>query len=323
MPVSVPSKRRFAGAGLALVPLGVFVLFGLLLFPRAAPPDELPLPLVDRAKLDAIFHHEDELARQSERNGLGPDSRALGSEIRAYHALQARKAPRAELDDAKTKVEKARAYVVAREGLTALHALFVVQERLFLAELERWEREPGEDAGRARERDELGGAFLERLREGQWAEGHAVIATTDERRVLFKMMWGTDVGLDGDAPFALSLDERRVLYGLFLRAPHPPELMLPSLRAAVARAKTRPECAIAEAEMKRATARWRVGKIAALAEFDAGYPKHYALGIAQLEAGDAAAAAAAFRTALAESPDGTYALRSRNLLKYALAQLDP
>lgn len=324
MPVSVPPKRRFAGAGLALVPLGAFVLFGLLLFPRAAPPDELPLPLIDRAKLEAIFGEEDRLAREAEASGLGPDARVLGTELRAYHALQARKAPRPELDEAKIKVEKARAFVVAREGLPAVHALFAVQERHFLDELARFERTPADDAARATERDELGGVFLERLRDGAWADaGHGITATSDERRVLYKMMWATDVGLDGEPPLALSLDERRVLYGLFLRAPHPPEMLQASLRAAVARAKTRQECELADTEMRRATARWRIGKITALADFDAQYPKHYALGIAQLEAGDAAAAAAAFRNALAEAPDGPYALRSRNLLKHALALLEP
>ena len=308
------------------MPLGVFVLFGLLLFPRAAPPDEVPLPRLDRAALDAIRHQEDALASDAEAKGLGPDARVLGTEIRAYHALQIRKAPRAELEEAKVKVEKARAFVVAREGLPALHALFAVQERRFLAELDHWEGEHRhgvpEDAAHTTERDELGGAYLERLREGHWATDHDLAPNDDERRVLYKMMWGTDVGLDGEPPFALAKDERRVLYGLFLRLPHPPELLSASLRAAIARAKTPRDCEVAEAEMKRATAKWRVGKILALSEFDADYPKHYALGIAQLEADDPAAAAEAFRSSLGESPDGPYALRSRNLLKFALSRLD-
>lgn len=320
------NRRRLAGASLALVPLAAFVLFGLLLFPRAAPPDEVPLPRIDRALLDAIRHEEDALAKHAEASGLGPDARVLGTELRAYHALQFRKAPRAELEDAKVKVEKARAFVVAREGLTALRALFSVQQLRFLAELEHWERASrsgvADDPARARERSELGGAFLQRLREGQWATDHDLTANDDERRVLFKMMWGTDVGLDGEAPFALSKDERRVLYGLFLRAPHPAELVQASLRAAIARAKTPQDCAVAEAEMKRATARWRVAKILALSEFDADYPKHYALGIAQLEAADPAAAAQAFRSSLDQSSDGPYALRCRNLLKYALSRLE-
>lgn len=307
------------------MPLGAFVLFGLLLFPRAAPPDELPLPRLDRAVLSAIRHEEDKLARDAEARGLGPDARVLGTELRAYHALQVRKAPRAELEDAKVKVERARAFLVAREGLPALRALFAFQQLRFLAELEHWERQhrsgAPEDPAHTIERDALGGAFLERLREGQWASDHELTANDDERRVLYKMMWATDVGLDGEAPFALSKDERRVLYSLFLRAPHPPELLQASLRAAIARAKTARDCELAEAEMRRATAKWRVGKILALAEFDADYPLHYALGIAQLEAGDPAAAAAAFRSSLDATPDGPYALRSRNMLKYAVARL--
>ena len=169
--------------------------------------------------------------------------------------------------------------------------------------------------------DGFGTEVAERLREGQWASDHELTANHDERRVLYKMMWATDVGLDGEAPFALSKDERRVLYSLFLRAPHPPELLQASLRAAIARAKTARDCELAEAEMRRATAKWRVGKILALAEFDADYPLHYALGIAQLEAGDPAAAVAAFRSSLDATPDGPYALRSRNMLKYAVARL--
>lgn len=319
---------RLAGAGLALVPLGVFVVFAALLFPRAAPPDELPLPRIDRARIDAIRAEEAERVAQAKQTGLGPDARTLGSEIRAYHTLQIRKVPRAELDEAKVRVERARAFTVAREGLPALAALFAVQQQRFLAALEQWEREGAraegtpEDPEHAKERNELGGVYLERLREAGWAGDHHLLANDDERHVLYKMMWGSDVGLDGEAMFALSTDERRVLYGLFLRAPHPPEMLQASLRAAVERAKTREDCELAELEQKRATARWRVGKIVALAEIDPDYPKHYALGIAQLEVGDAAAAAEAFRAGLASSPDGPYALRSRNLLKYAMAQLD-
>lgn len=319
------NRRRFAGAGLALVPLGVFVLFAALLFPRAAPPDELPLPRIDRAQIDALRAQESALVARAESAGLGPDARTLGTELRAYHALQIRKAPRAELEEAKVRVEKARAFTVAREGLGAVSTLFAVQQDRFLAELAHWERERKsgrpEDAEHGKERNELGGAYLERLRDGQWASDHDVLADDDERRVLFKMMWGTDIGLDGEGFFALSKDERRVLYGLFLRAPHPPELLQASLRAAVDRAKSKQDCELAEREMKRASAKWRVAKIVALSAFDDEYPKHYALGIAQLEAGDAAAAAEAFRVDLSESPDGPYALRSRNLLKYAMSQL--
>lgn len=317
------NRRRFAGAGLALVPLGAFLLFGALLFPRATPPDELPLPLVNRAVLDEIRAHEAAQVARAEHDGLGPDARTLGSELRAYHAMQLRKAPRAELEQAKVRVEKARAFTVAREGLEAVSTLFAVQQSRYLTELEHWERERNadrpEDPEHEKERGELGGVFLDRLRDGQWASDHDIVATRDERHVLFKMMWGVDVGLDGEGPFALTLDERRVLYGLFLRAPHPPELLQASLRAAQARARSKDDCERAERELKRATAKWRLGKIVALAELDATYPKHYALGIAQLEAGDAAAAAAAFREDLATN--GPYALRSRNLLKYAMQQL--
>ena len=316
------TRRALAGAGLALVPLSVFVLLGALLFPRATPPDELPLPQIDRAQIDAVRTRETALAQKTEHEGLGPEARILGTELRAYHALQIRKAPRAEVAEAKVEVEKARAFTVAREGLGAVVALFAVQQERFLAELSHWERTPEADPAHETERNELGGAYVDRLREAQWIEDRHVVPNDDERRVLFKLMWGTDIGLEGEAPFALSLDERRVLYGLFLRAPHPPELLQPSLAAARARAKTQQECEQADREIRRATAKWRVAKIVALSEIDPTYPKLYALGIAQLEAEDAAAAAQAFRTILATDPDGPYALRSRNLLKHALALLE-
>lgn len=316
-------RRFWAGAGLAVIPLTVFALSAALMLPRAAPPDEVPPPQVDRARLEQVYAQERTLAEQAEREGLSDDARALGSELRAYHAMQVRGAARAELDEAKVRVEKARAFLVAREGLPALAKLFAVQQTHFLRELARWERE-GEHTDlpeQQKERDELGGVYLQRLRDASWADAHRTVLHDDERRVLYKMMWGTDVGLDGEGPFALDPNERRVLYGLFLRAPHPPELLLASLNATRARAKTQEDCRIADNEIRKATARWRVAKISALAEFAPDYPKHYAIGIAQLEGGDYAAAAEAFRTALQASPDGPYALRTRNMLKYAMDRL--
>lgn len=309
---------------MALIPLAVFAVMAPLLLPRAAPPDQVPLPIVDHRVLNDLHADEEDLVRRAEREGLGDDTRTLGSELRAYRTLQHQKAPKTELEHAKVRVETARARAVARDGLEALHALFAVQQSRFLAELEHWERTPdADDDAHTRERVELGGIFLERLAAAHWATEHASLTTRDERRVLYKMMWGTEVGLDGEGPFALSLDERRVLYGLFLRAPHAPEMLQSLLEGNVARATTRDECAQSRKELARAAAKWKVAKIAALAQFDPTYPEHYALGIAQLEAGDPAAAVQAFRLALDEAPDGPYALRSRNFLKSALAQANP
>lgn len=322
-PTEGGTRRFFAGAGLAVIPATVFVLCAALMLPRAAPPDEVPLPAVDRARLHALQAAEQTLAREAEASGLSDDARALGSELRAYHAMQVRGAPRAEQSEAKVRVEKARALLVAREGLEGLNKLFVVQQEHFLRELSRWERDGAREDSVAQraERDELGGVYLQRLRDAGWADETSTRLSVDETRVLYKMMWGTDVGLDGEGPFALEPNERRVLYGLFLRAPHPPELLQATLRATRERARTQEDCRIAEREIGRATARWRIAKISALAEFAPEYPKHYAIGVAQLEGGDYAAAAEAFRTALDTSPDGPYALRSRNMLKYAMNHL--
>lgn len=292
------------------------------MMPRAAPPDDIPLPALDRRALDALARHEHEILQRATAQGLPDDTRLLGSELRRHHELQRRgDVAKTELATSKGAVERARAFAYARDGEASVEALFLVQREAYLNELHDWERR--QRARAAQERDDveesaemraLGGPFLERLRAADWVRDGVVVADLDERRVLYKMMWASDVDLEGSGPFALGLDERRLLYRLFLRAPHPPEILRAALDNGKRRAKTAEECARAEQQMRIATEKWRIGKIMTLADFDPSYPKDYAIGLAELRLGDYTSATVSFQRALGESGDGPYAARARNFL---------
>lgn len=310
--VKIPSKRRAQGAGLALVPVVVAAFLGFLSLPRAVPPDEVPLPEVDGRALEKSRAIEDRLIADFDREGLVGDVRALGSALRAYHRAQLD----GTADTAATKqdVERARAVAVGTAGMEKVHALFVVQRTAFFREVAAYET-TGVESDELRE---LGGAFLPRLRQAGWVRDHRILASDDERRVLYKMMWGLDVGLDQDAPFVLDLEERRILYRLYLRLPHPPEHLRVTLAKAKEHARDAAECAKVEDEERAMAEKWRVSKITVLGEFDPTYPTEYALGIAHYRLGDYVASAADFRRHLDRHPSGPLTLRAQNYLKAAL-----
>ena len=117
---------------------------------------------------------------------------------------------------------------------------------------------------------------------------------------------------------APTLDEERVLYTFFLRAPHAPEAVRARFDAARRGARDAAACrAIDEGERMAAEA-WRATKIRALGAIDPAYPTPFALGVALQRAGEAPAASAAFRAWLDAHPDGPWTLRARNHLRAAL-----
>ncbi len=310
--VKNPSKRRAQGAGLALVPVVVAAFLGFLALPRAVPPDEVPLPEVDSRALAKTQAIEDRLLADFDREGLVGDVRALGSALRAYHRAQLEGTT--EAPAAKDGVEHARAMAIATASLEKVHGLFVVQRTAFLRELAGYESS-GVESDELRE---LGGAFLPRLRQAGWVRDHRILASDDERRVLYKMMWGLEVGLDQEPPFLLDLEERRILYRLYLRLPHPPEHLRVTLAKAKEHARDAAECAKVEDEERAMAEKWRVSKITVLGEFDPTYPTEYALGIAHYRLGDYVASAADFRRHLERHPSGPLTLRAQNYLKAAL-----
>jgi TolA-binding protein len=319
--------RTTSGAALALVPLAVFVLLLAMMLPRATPPSDVPLPEVNQKKLGAIFADDDRRYARFVREGLPADVRALGTELRAFHKQQARGDALVQLEQAKDRVESARALAIATAGKELVRVLFVVQQRAFLERVTVYEHtaapkgtkteDDTADETEDPELAELGGSFLARLRQAGWVVGREVLPDETERRVLYKMMWALDVGLENDEAFALSLDERRVVYRLYLRLPHPPEHLRATLADARRQSDTPERCRKIADEERAAAEKWRIGKIALLGELDSSYPTDYALGIAHYRLGDYQASAGSFRRWLDQHPDGAYTLRAQNFLKAA------
>lgn len=307
---------RFRGAGLALVPVVVCLLFGALLMPRATVPDDVPLPVVDERALAALEAEDDARQRQVDEAGLSAEVRALGSDLRAFHELQAEGAhDMARLLEAKDRVYASRARVVAGDGIELVRKLFAVQLAKFRAEVAAF-RGTGEESLELRS---LSGTFLARMRSAGWVKGRDVSLTDAEIRVLYKSMWTLDVGLEGDASFGLSLDEKRVLYRLFLRSPHPAEQLRGVFLEAKRRATGTAECGRVIEEERLSAEKWRIHKIIQLAELDATYPKDYALGAAYYRSGDYAASLQSYRRFLDTHTDGPLVLRARNYYRGALA----
>jgi len=80
----------------------------MLLLPRAAPPDLVPLPIADDSALNRAATHDRELAAAAAREPLPSAVRALGSALRAFHVLEARgDASVLELTQARSEVDSA------------------------------------------------------------------------------------------------------------------------------------------------------------------------------------------------------------------------
>jgi hypothetical protein len=235
--------------------------------------------------------------------------------LRALHYLQATSVNPTVVafEPAQEKVTQARAQAFATAGKNAVRMLFVVQSHAFLAAVRAYQL-TGKETDELRE---LAGPFLQRLRQAEWIVGSDVQVSERELRVLYKLMWGFDTGLEAEEGFAVTLDERRVLYGLYLRKPHPPEHLRSALLRAKEHAGSRELCVKVEDETRAASEKWRIGKIAAVGEFDANYPTEYALGIAHFRLGDYQASGQSFRRWIDQHPGGPWTLRAQNFLKAA------
>ena len=261
---------------------------------------------------------DDELRqRQVDEAGLSGDVRSLGSDLRAFHELQAEGArDMARLLEAKDRVYASRARVVGGEGgMDLVRKLFAVQLAKFKSEVASF-RATGEESLELRA---LSGTFLSRMRGANWVEGRDVRLTNAELRVLYKSMWALDVGLEGDPSFGLSLDEKRVLYRLYLRSPHPSEQLKGVFVEAKRRATGMVECSRVLEEERLSAEKWRIQKIVQLAELDPAYPKDYALGAAYYRSGDYPASVQAYRRFLDAHTDGPLVLRARNYYRGAVA----
>jgi hypothetical protein len=325
--VEVSSRRRELrdAAWLALVPAGVAVVLGLLLVPRRAAPEGVPMPMADAHALARVVLADHQLAERARAEPLAGPVRALGSAIRDFHSLEATDADARFLGEARRAVDRARASAVSA-GSDALLRLRAVQLEGFLVEVERFAATGQESA----ELQALAGGFVRSIRNEGWCEGHTLAPATPVLRVMFKQMWNAFLGLDAGsrssegsarpAPLEdldLTLDEQRTLYAFYLSHPHPSKAMREAISAARRGARDPKACrAIAEAELA-ATELWRLERIGRLATLDPSYPADYARGVARYHRGEYGAAEDAFRKWLGEHPEGPLALRAQNYLRAA------
>ena len=293
----------------------------LLMMPRSAPPEDIPLPQLDGLALRAIVKDDAARAADARKNRLPGDVLAVGTALRALNKAQAANnadetgSARLVLDDALRGLG-AREPKAVFEQLKTLRAL---QLEEFLAEVERFESTGQQTPDLL----ELGGGFVERMAGAGWVEGHHVLLDDTARRAAFKLVWTATLGVDRIPELAVALDEQRAIYTLYLARPHVPESQRTSFHAMRRNASDAAECATVASKERLAAELWRAEKIRKLGEIDQAYPTSYALGVAYYRAGRYDESLSAFRSWLDRHPDGPLALRARNHLKAALLANGP
>jgi hypothetical protein len=296
----------------AIVPVAATALLGMLLFPRQAMPDGLPLPIVDPQGLRQAFETDTARAAQGHRALLPGAVRALGSALRDFHALEVKRAQPNDLDKARRAIDVA--FVDAQPGgAEPLLILRAVQLEAFVAEVDRFVSTGVESP----ELSALAGGFVRTMRSEGWCEGHRLLLTEPELRASFKQMWNSVLGVDDQPAFALALDEQRSLFALRLSRPHLPARVREAIAAARRTATDERACAAVDQSETRAIEHWSIEHINRLAAVDPTYPAGFARGVAQLRGGSFADAATAFREWLGDHPDGALALRARSYLRLA------
>ena len=306
-----PSTSRW----LALIPVTAAVLVFLLMVPRGTTPEDVPLPVIDGRALRVTEAEDDARAASARQTRLSTAVLAVGSAMRELNRSMAVRddenmgVNRRRLDDAlrgATEVE-------AKNVGEALRSLRAVQLEGFLAEVRAFE-----SSGTAsKELGELGGGFVERMTDAGWVRGHTVLLTDAQRRVAYKLVWTALVFGDRNPELALTLDEQRVLYTLYLSLPHVPDTQRISYQLMRRNAATPDECQSVALKEKLASELWRADKIRKLGDLDSSYPAGYALGIAYYRAGRYDDSMNAFHTWMEGHPDGPLAARARNYWKAA------
>jgi hypothetical protein len=291
----------------------------VLMMPRAAAPDAVPLPRLDGRALHATEQADDARAAAAEAVRLPSYVLAVGTALRVLNGLDVRGVDEVEKIDARRRLEGSVHDLPAREGVEAeLLALRAVQVRHFLDAVAKWEAtgESTEDLV------ELGGGFLRNIEDAGWIVHRHVLLDESQRRVAFKVVWNTLIGVDKRQTFALTLDEQRALYTFYIEHPHPPESHRRSLAMDRESAKDPEACARVNADADKSASLWLVEKIKKLGALDPSYPSVYAAGVAYYQAGHFDQSAEAFSAFIGAHPDGAYALRAKNHLKAALKAQD-
>jgi tetratricopeptide (TPR) repeat protein len=321
-PGGAPSSAGSRGGRwLALIPLTAAFLVASLVMPRAAEPEDIPLPRIDLRALDAVRVDDVARAASARTTRLPSDVLLVGTALRAVNLATTSNTTDDEVQAARVALDAAVRQLLAdrARATESLRTLRAVQLETFLAEVARFES----DGVIREELLAVAGGFVDRMHAAGWLEGTRVVLDDSERRAAYKLVWTAQVGADRDPQLALSLDEQRALYTLYLRRPHAPEAQRPGHAARRASAREPEECRRAAGEEQLAMDQWRLEKIKRLGEIDPTYPTAYALGVAYFRVGRYDASMEAFQAWIARHPDGPLGLRARNHLKAALLAYGP
>jgi hypothetical protein len=314
--VAPPRRSTLESYLLGLLPLGVAIVLGVLILPRATPADDVPIPVADGFALAAARRADARLAQTS----LSPEVRALGSALRAYQTLEAQQGidpylTPVKLSDARTAIDQAFQALPPAGRDEALLALRAVQLQGFLAELRVFEQTGNETP----ELQALAGGFVRRMRDVGWCSaGHTLAMNEDVRRTMFKLEWDTLLNIDHPG-FPPSLDEQRELFAFYIRHPHAAESTRKRIDEARAVAPSARACAQLDEAEVMAAEEWRLEKVRHFAAMDTTYPAAYAIGVARYRHRDYEASVQSFREWLTQHPDGPWTIRARNHLRAALA----
>lgn len=271
-------SHHFEGWQVALVSVVIATTFALLVVPRPAAPDALPMPRVDVREAEREAALTLERARAATREPLPYLVRAAGETVRAFGKAEAE----GRSGDAARKLLELRglaANVRTKHGDESLLRLLALQSELFLAALARYEAGASERA----ELDELGGAFLDKARASGWLAGSRLLANESERRAMFKVRWVEAAGLRAAGAFAPTANELRTYYRFLLGRPDRSRGAEEALRY-----------------------------VSAVEKVDLEYPGLFARGVIYYQSGQFSRASGAFQAHLAKHPRGPWSLRARN-----------
>jgi hypothetical protein len=287
-------SRHFEGYQLAVVSVGIALCFALLAVPRPVAPTAPLLPEIDRREQARSRALEQRLAERAYGRALPYDVRAVGEQLRRYGtAVNHGAAGAEEIAELRRQVRSAR----AAHGDEPLLELRAVQTQLFLSALRRWE-----GTGRtSTDLEELSGDFLDKVTQSGWIDARGrLVATEDERVVLFRMRFGELAGIRSEHPFSPSLNEWRTYYRFLIKYP-----------------ELRRDAAARELDARR------LEYVTALAKRDPDYPVALARGVLELRRGAYHSAVEALREHLARHPAGPWRLRAQNYLAAALESAPP
>jgi hypothetical protein len=311
-------KGSEGGRALALIPVGVALLFAGLMLPRAVPPRDLPLPEVNAPAVEAAQASDDARAAAAAETPLPTSVRAFGQAIRAFNVAEARDLPETGWDLLRSDVDRTRKEAMAT-GVGPLLDLRAAQMKKFLDGLHAWEK----TGDVSPEFEAVAGAFLRRMTAAGWAHERTLDLSDAELRVMYKLKWNAVAHFEELPGFEPSLDEMRELYTFYLLHPHAPEGTRASIDAARKNARTAADCEALAAGEAMAGEGWRLEKIERLGRLDPSYPLDFARGVALYRSGNYEGSARAFESWLQKHPDGPWTLRARNHLRAALAEAMP